>query len=236
MKKIFASTLFLLLTITLFSQANRSEFNLGLRQINIEQQQSTYGLTENEYKNLKGSPYVNEEFILSKIYNEKEVIFDNLYLRYNAFSDEIEIRNSQTNDKITYGALIKNSNEYINIFNKVYVFVHFGKSNVKGNYFEILSEQKMFDLYKKTTVKFYHPVDAITSYDKDKPAEFKYFHTYYLVDKPGNFTELPSNKNKLLKLLSKENKKVKDFAKKYKLNLDKDKDLIRLVSYYNSLQ
>lgn len=235
MKKLLISIFFLLLTITLFSQANRSEFNLGLRQINIEQQQSTFGLTENEYKSLKGSPYINKEFILGKIYNEKEVVFDNLRLRYNAFSDEIEIQNSDINDKITYGALFKNTNEFIKIFNKVYVFVLFGNSNVKGNYFEILSEQKLFDLYKKTTVKFYHPVNAKTSYEKNKPAEFKHFHTYYLVDKKGSFTELPSNKNKLLKLLSKENKKIKDFAKKYKLNLDEDKDLIRLVSYYNSL-
>jgi len=221
--------------VPLFAQANKSEFNLGLRQMSIEQQRSTFGLTESEFKSLKGSPYVNEEFISSKIYKGKEVIFYDLHLRYNAFSNEIEIRNSEINNKITYGALIKNSNEIIKISNKVYVFVPFENSNVKGKYFEILSEQKLFDLYKKTTVKFYHPVDAITSYDKNKPAEFKHFYTYFLVDKKGSFYELPSNKNKLLKVLSKENKKVKDFAKKYKLNLDKDKDLIRLVSYYNSL-
>jgi len=236
MKKLLISTLFLFLTITLFSQANRSEFNLGLRQINIEQEQSTLGLTKGEYKNLKGSPYVNEKFVLSKIYKGKEVTFNDIHLRYNAFSDEIEIRNSEINSKITYGALIKNSKQTIKIFNTTYVFVSYENSNIKGNYFEVLSEQKLFDLYKKTTVKFYQPVEAKTSYDKNKPAEFKHFHTYYLVDKKKSFNELPSNKNKLLKVLSKENKKVKDFAKKNKLNLDKDKDLIRLVSYYNSLQ
>ena len=234
MNKIITSTLFFLITITLFSQPNRSEFNLGLRQINIEQ--NNLGLTENEYKNLKGSPYANKEFLLSKIYKGKELVFDEIYLRYNAFSDEIEIRNSEENGKISYGALIKNSNDLIKIFNKVYVFVLLENSNTKGKYYEILSEQKLFDLYKKTTIKFHQPVAAKTSYDKDKPAEFKHTHTYYLVDKKGGFNELPSNKNKLLNELSKENKEVKDFAKKNKLDLEEGKDLIRLVSYYNSMQ
>lgn len=232
MKKSLISILIILITNNLFSQAHRNEFNIGLRQINIEQHKSAY----REYKNLKGSPYVNEEFLLGKIYNEKEMIFDNLHLRYNAFSDEIEIRNSEKNEKLEYGALKRNSDEFIKIFNKIYVFAPFENSNTLGHYFEILSTEKLFDLYKKTMVKFNQPVDAVTSYDKDRPAEFKQAHTYYLVDKKGNFNELPSNKNKLLKVLSKENKEVKDYAKKNKLNLANEKDLIQLVSYYNSLQ
>ena len=236
MKKLLVSILLLLLTNSLFSQAYNNEFDLNLRQINIEQQRSIFGLTEDEFKNLKGSPYVNKEFLLGKIYKGKEVAFDDIYLRYNAFSDEIEIRNSEVNGEIKYGALFKNSNELIKIYNQNYVFVPFENSNAKGNYFEILSEQKLFDLYKKISVKFHSPVYAKTTYDKNKPAEFKQTHTYYLVDKKGSFFELPSNKSKLLKFLSKENKKVKDFAKINKLNLDKEKDLIRLVSYYNTVQ
>lgn len=231
MKKLFLSILILLLTNTLFSQAHRGEYNLGMRQINIQQHNAYSG-----FKNLKGSPYANEEFLLGKIYNGEELAFDNIYLRYNALSDEIEIRNSEKNDKLKYGAISKNTEEIIKIYNQVYVYVPFENSNENGNYFEILSEQNTFDLYKKTTVKFYPPVDAITSYDKSKPAEFKQTNTYYLVDKKGSFYELPSKKNKILKVLSKENKKVKDFAKNNHLNLDEDKDLIRLVAYYNTLQ
>ena len=148
MKNLLLLTLILLLTNNLFSQVNRSDYNLGQRQINIEQQQGVFGLSEGEFKNLKGSPYVNEQFFLSKIYNGKELVFDNLYLRYNAFSDEIEIRNSEIDGEINYGALIKNSKEFIIIYNQVYVFVPFENSNTKGNYFEILSEQIFFDLYK----------------------------------------------------------------------------------------
>ncbi len=231
MKKLLLLSLSLLLTNNLFSQANRSEYNLGLRQMNIEQQQNTFG----EYKNLKGSPYDNEKFLPGKIYTEKEIIFNNLHLRYNAFSDEIEIKNSEINNKTNYGAIKRDSNVYIKILNKVYVFVPFDNSNTLGHYFEILSPQKSFDLYKKTTVKFYQPVEAVTSYDKSKPAEFKQTNIYYLVDKKGSFFELPSKKSKLFKVLSKENNKVKDYVKNNNLKLENEKDLIRLVSYYNSL-
>lgn len=236
MKFSLFSILFFFITNTSFSQANRNEYNLGQRQINIEQQRSVFGLSEGEYKNLKGSPYANETFLLGKIYNGNELLFDNLYLRYNAFSDEIEIKNSEKNNIVEYGALNKNSEELIKIYNQTYVFVPFENSNAKGNYFQILSEEKVFDLYKKTKASFHPPSYAKTSYDKDKPAEFKQTNIYFLVDKKGSFFELPSNKNKLLKVLSKENKKVKEFTKINNLNLKVDKDLIRLISYYNSLQ
>lgn len=236
MKKLLASILFLLFTNIFFSQANRGQFNIGIRQIDLVHQQKSFGLSEGEYKNLKGSPYVNEEFLLGKIYNENEVIFDNLQLRYNAFSDEIEIRNSEKGKKLDYGAIKRNSDEFIKIFNTVYVFVAFESSKIPGHYYEVLSTQKAFDLYKKTKVIFHPPIDAVTSYDKNRPAEFKQTNTYYLVDKKGKFYELPSNKNKLLKALSKENIKVKEYAKRNKMNLTKEKDLIQLVSYYNSMQ
>lgn len=236
MKNLLISALFLLLINNVYSQGGRGgdkgEYNLGLRQIDINQQKNTF----EKYKNLKGSPYVNEEFLLGKIYKENKVIFDKLHLRYNAFSDEIEIRNSDKGKKIDYGAIKRNSDEFIKIFNTVYVFVPFESSKIPGHYYEVLSTQKTFDLYKKTKVIFHPPVDAVTSYDKNRPAEFKQTNTYYLVDKNKEFYELPSNKNKLLKALSKENKKVKDYAKKNKLNPTNEKDLIQLVSYYNSVQ
>ena len=71
MKKLLVSILLLLLTNSLFSQAYNSEFDLNLRQINIEQQRGAYGLTEDEFNNLKGSPYINKEFVLSEVYKGK---------------------------------------------------------------------------------------------------------------------------------------------------------------------
>ena len=204
-----------------------------MRQINIEQRGIT-GKSYEEYKNLKGSPYVNEVFILGKIYNDDEVILSNIKLRYNAYSNEIEINNSSSGNKDEYGALNKDPNVYIKINQNVYVFVPFENSNSNGSYFEILSEGKSFDLYKKTTVKFISPTFAKTSYENNKPAEFKHKHVYFLVNKNGDFFELPSKKNKLIKFLSKDHEHVKEFAKKSRLNPNDEKDLIRLVSFYNT--
>ena len=223
----------LLLNFTAFSQSNRNDFDIQFRKITIEQQGAS-SKTYAEYKNLKGSPYVNETFAMGKIYNETEVLLSNVKLRYNAYSDEIEINNSKTGNVNDYGALYKDPNLFIKINKHVYVFVPFENSISMGNYFEILSENKSFDLFKKTTVKFIGPTYAVTSYDNNKPAEFKHKQVYFLVDQLGNFYELPSKKNKLLKFLSKDHKEVKLFAKNNSLNLNKEKDLIRLVSYYNT--
>ena len=206
-----------------------------MRLIGIENTKDAFGLSDEQFKNLKGSPYINEEFVSGNIYNGKELTASNVYLRYNAFSDEIEIKKSKHSSDQEYGALIKEPEVFVKIDEQLYVFLPYQNSNEKGHYFEILSEEKAFDLYKKTEVDYTSPRQAKTSYDKDKPAEFKQTNSYYLVAKNGTFYQLPNSKNKMVKLLSKENKKVKEYAYKNKLDLDKEKDIIRLVSYYNSV-
>ncbi len=121
------------------------------------------------------------------------------------------------------------------IINDIYVFVPFEGSNEKGNYFTVVSEESVFDLYKKTEVSYTTPFIARTSYERDRPAKFEKKSTYYLVSKGGVFYELPSSKSKMIKAMSKKEKEVKAFIKRNKTNFKAEEDLIKLVKYYNSL-
>ena len=235
MKLLIAFLIFFTTTGSLFSQAYNNEYNIGKRIIDIQEKKEAYGLTEDEFKNLKGSPYINEEFVTGNLYNGQEVVAKNIYLRYNAYSDEIEIKRSKHSSDNDYGALLREPEVFVKISDKLYVLIPYEKSNEEGHYFEILSEGKAFDLYKKTDVEYSPPKEAKTSYDRNKPAEFKQFHSYYLVGKNGSFYELPNSKTKIIKLMSKEEKSVKDYVNKNKLDLNKENDLIKLVTYLNSV-
>lgn len=58
---------------------------------------------------------------------------------------------------------------------------------------------------------------------------------YYLVTGNGKFHETDLEKDDILEILPGENKKIKEFAEKFKLDYEKEKDLARILSYYNMI-
>ena len=219
----------------MFSQANNAAYNLNTRRIDMEQSRAAFGLTEEEFTNVKGSPYANEKFISGSIFKDDRPVLTKVFLRYNIFSDEIEVQKSSNSSEDSYQALVKDPDMFVKIANDIYVFVLFEESVEKGSYFSIISEESNFDLYKKSEVDYSAPFYARTSYERDRPASFNLANSYYLVAKNGAFYELPSNKSKISKVMGKKEKEVKSFIKKNRLDIKNEKDLIKLVKYYNSL-
>ena len=234
MKRIVLVFLMSIMSLPLLSQRSR-DFQLNTRQIDIEQQRTAFGITAEEFNNIVGSPYANEKFVAGNIYKDEKTLFKDVQLRYNIFSDEIEISKDANKPEESYSALIKEPNTLVKIFDDIYIFVPFEGSFEKGHYFSIITEETHFDLYKKSEVTYKQPVYAKTNYDRDRPGTFTQKHTYYLVTKDGKFYELPNSKSKIIKVMSQKGSEVKAFIKKNRLDLKSEKDLAKLVKYYNSL-
>jgi hypothetical protein len=66
-------------------------------------------------------------------------------------------------------------------------------------------------------------------------AMYKEKEFLYLLDDKGTYTKLTSSKKGNLNAFGDVKKDVKDYAKQNKLNLKKEKDLIKVVKYTNSL-
>jgi hypothetical protein len=235
MKKILLLIIVSIMSLPLFSQANNSAYNLNTRQIDLAEKRAAFGLTEEEFNNIEGSPYANELFTAGNIYKNDKELFKDVLLRYNIFADEIEIKQNENVSDDSYGALIKEPNTLVKILNNIYIFVPFEGSNEKGHYFSILTEESNFDLYKKTEVSYSAPSYAKTSYDRDRPASFTQKSIYYMVSKDGKFYELPNSKSKIIKVMNKRKDQVKAYIKTANLDFKKEIDLIKLVKYYNSL-
>lgn len=233
MKKTLFIALLVASSTSLFSQANNKEFNLHVRQIELSEKDAAFGLTQQQFEDTKGSPYSNEDFLEGKIFKDDKLVKSDIAMRYNLFSDEIEIKNS-VSDK-TYSALLRDPDIFVKIFNDIYVFIPFEGSNEKGHYFKVSSEGKNFNLYKKESVVYKEPYYAKSTYDVSRSAEWAKSVSYYLVSKKGDFYELPNSRSKIIKAMSSKGKEVKTFMKKEKLDLDEESDLIKLVNYYNSL-
>lgn len=235
MKKKIIFILIGLASLPMFSQANNNAYNLHTRAIDLDQRARSFGLTEAQFKDIDGSPYATEEFMPGVIYQGKEVAQPSVQLRYNIHADEVEIKGRNNDGGETYSALIKDPDIYVKIFNDLYIFVPFEGSVEKGGYFNIITEGEHYDLYKKTTSSYSPPATAKTTYERDRRATFTQTDTYYLVSKTGDFYELPDSKSKILKVMSKKEKEIKNYIKDQDLDFDKEADLEKLVTYFNSI-
>ncbi|PKA83276.1 hypothetical protein ATE92_1426 [Ulvibacter sp. MAR_2010_11] len=233
MKKTILTLAIIAMSLPNIAQTGGAAYQIGVRQIDLDQNREFLNLSDAEYKTTEGTPYANKEFILGNIFRGEELVQKNVLLRYNIFSDEIEIKTSP--DDVQYGAIIKSSNIMVKIFNDTYIMVPFEGSDAKGGYFKVVSTGKYFDLYKKSTVTYTPRTFPKTSYDRERPASFTQTDAYFLVSKDGKFVEMPDSKSKLLKVMKNKEDEIKAFMKTNRTNFKTEEDLIKLVKYYNNL-
>ena len=126
MKKIYILTVLALLTIDSYSQKDfhtrkdagspgsaNSNYDLYLRTIDVDQKAMSFGLTEAEFNKVKDEAYSNPNFILGKIFQDDQLLRSDVPMRYNAYADEIEIKNSL--EDASAGALIKDPSIFAKI-------------------------------------------------------------------------------------------------------------------------
>lgn len=65
--------------------------------------------------------------------------------------------------------------------------------------------------------------------------QHKLDYDFYFLDKRGNMTYFSGNKNELLQILRSKQSAVKKYMKDNKLRSDEMQDLIRIISFYNSI-
>ena len=189
-----------------------------------------------EERNFSGSAYENDEFENGYVFKNGRILASNVALRYNAKRDEVEVKSSLTTSNENARVLLKKSDVYIKIMNKVFVYspVHEGMN--KAGYFLVLHEGDNYALYKKLSKKFIEGRESVNSITRDTPPAFKNIETYYLVDKEsGNFTLFPKSRKGKLNVFTQNKKEIKEYVKSERLNINKDYALKKLVNYYDSL-
>tara|TARA_R110000850_G_scaffold199977_1_gene326115 strand:+ start:7871 stop:8578 length:708 start_codon:yes stop_codon:yes gene_type:complete len=181
-----------------------------------------------------GSPYAYPEFLPGALLTSDSVIHKNIYLRYNVHRNEMEVKTSKTEDVDVF-SLLKSPDFYVKIKEKVYEFVPLNGKVEDGTYFEILYSGDHVDLYKNQTKKYSPPVKARTSLQGDIPQKFEDVNKYYIVTDEGLLYEIPSSKRAKLDVFNVKKEYLEKYVKKNRLNLGDEKDLLRLISHYDSL-
>ncbi|MAZ73565.1 MAG: hypothetical protein CMC70_10515 [Flavobacteriaceae bacterium] len=182
-----------------------------------------------------GTPYNHPSYLNGNVYQNNELLATNVALRYNAVADEMEIKESLTSPDEEAKVLTKSPEIFVKIMNDIYIFAPYKGGVEGGGYFQVLHEGTTVDLYKKLKKDFKPERKATSSITTDTPAMFSDDITYYLATKDGKFYEMPRSRNKKLKVFGKKKDEVKDFVKDNRLDLNDEKDLLRVVKFYDGI-
>ncbi|MBT8206440.1 MAG: hypothetical protein KJO94_09180 [Eudoraea sp.] len=180
--------------------------------------------------NVIGSPYLNEEFVIGTVTIKGEESYQT-YLRYNAFNDELEMRNGNTTN-----AVMKRDYITVRLGRDVYSIHTYAMDNdgVKDGYFSALNEGKAV-LLRRRQMNLREGQAATSSYGKDKPPRFELVESYYISIDKETAQPVKLNKKGVLGAFGDKSSALNGFVKKNKLKLKSEAEVLQLLEHYNSL-
>jgi len=211
------------------------QFTSGLIQIGEHINRNDLGVNFEDKDSYKGTPYNHPSYLLGNVYGAEGLIATNIALRYNAIADELEIKESLDSPNDEAKVLTKSPDIFVKILSDIFVFVPFQGGIEGGGYFQVLFEGKKYDLFKKIIKDFTPEKVASSSITTGTKARFKDKPVYYIVTKDGKFYEMPSSRKKKLKVFGANKKLIQGYVSKYKLDLNDENDLKRVITYYDSI-
>lgn len=182
-----------------------------------------------DYSEISGSPYEKEVFQLGKAVKTSTNSSRSYFLRYNILSDEIEIKTNSSDQSSQ--SLLKSTDIYAIINNAEY---HYLTYNNKKGYFKMIYKGGYYRLYIKQTQTLRDKEPPKNGFDQGAPAKLVDYKKYYYV-KDKILTPISKNKKNLFHEFSDYENELKKYMKKEKLNLKKERDLIRIFAYLDSL-
>ncbi|MEZ4787886.1 MAG: hypothetical protein R2790_08415 [Flavobacterium haoranii] len=174
-------------------------------------------------KNIKGSNYLFEKWEnFANIYSDNGNVFRITNLNYNIKSKKLEA---------------KISNDSVFQFNTEGI----SKVRIMNSTFKLIDSEFMKELmtgkvglYIKYSLKTKDAVFNPLTHDELTPEEIIKVEDY-LIQVEGKSFDIKLKKGDILKCLKDKEKEVKDFVKRNKLSFSNEKDVVKILGYYNSL-
>ncbi|MEM7487339.1 MAG: hypothetical protein AAF348_19190 [Bacteroidota bacterium] len=227
MKKIKTRTIVVLSFASTFCHSQAASYTYE-EDATYQYEQSSSGMvlrvSANSIEGTEGSPYLQEDWTPTVIYDHNKKKKVNLVARFNAYTKEIEIAKEE---KII--ALKPVTNIEVKIGDKI--FVPFKAPNtVKTVFAEQLTKGKinLIKYYSAKIIKAATDAALLGIENKDK---IKVTSNLYYKKEGEVFNPLPKSKNEIAQLIDND---TKSFTKKNKLSYKKEGDLIEIFRQYNS--
>jgi hypothetical protein len=219
-----------------FSQQSMGDVNsqLDIPTVRDIMRNTSINTITNYDTTIKGSPFIQKDYESVKISKLDKRTFPTMY---NAYRDFMEI----SIDGLTQYLLPSKKLPYEIVFlSKEKTYKAFSFKNKKENeygFFKIATKNKISNLLVRERITLKKAVKPNTSYGEYAPSNFKREKdTYFINFKNNNIAIKLSKKRKsFFKAFSSHSKNIREFVKKEKLTIKKEKDLAKIITYYNTL-
>jgi len=192
--------------------------------------EGTYAGNSLKLSDIKGTPFLEEDFNPGKITTRDGVVYTDIPLRYNGYTDDLEFRKGEDNYNIDPKTNVKRAEFGGRTFS---CLSYDDGKKIKDGFFEILTEGKAI-LLVKYTVKFLEK-DEVKAFAEPKPARFDPALKEYYITIDNAPAQLISNKKGLLEMFGDKKGSVETYISKNKIPVRGDDALTKIVVYYNSL-
>ncbi|MCX2679795.1 hypothetical protein OOZ15_07590 [Galbibacter sp. EGI 63066] len=190
-----------------------------------------------ELENINGSPYLNESFTKGKVFY-KDSLMGEHFLRYNAYSDEVELKRTVLKEE-SIKALLKDKYIYCTISGVPVVYTSYSndKEQMLNGYLLKITEGSQYSLYVKKTKIFKEGKISTNSLAQSIPPKFVDETEYYIGKHHDNIKiHLPVKKRKLLQVFNIALRpKIKKYIKQHKIKLKDKNELVKLIAHVNTL-
>lgn len=215
-------------------------FNLGLaKKQNVRNNPTIFRINDvgevvMNYKLVKGSPFENNNFTLGVIVDETNHKSINMYLRYNIYSDEIEIKQEVYIPESE--SLLKVEDISCVINGKTYKYLGFtNDSNAELNgYLKVLYKGSYNSVYERLTSHYKPYQEAENSFVPAKSPSFETITKYY-IQQGDSISALPSKKKDLYLKFPELNKEIKTFFSKNKVNIRTPEGVIKFAQFLDAM-
>lgn len=240
MKKCFA--LLLLFTFIANAQIGNISANGDFRDVG-DNLMVNNNVKEVNLGTVRGTPYLNEDFVKGIIVDVKNDNTIAAFLRYNSYNDVFEIKGDlnsndvKTLERTPNYQYIVNGEKYVLINAPVVINkYHYRKGN---GYVVELKETENISLYKRYAKQYEKGKKAISNYDVDKPAQLNTKTAYFFKFK-DRYVPVEPHKKRVLDAFTDHRKDIKKFVKENKIKFrggteGEEEDLIKVMNYYNTL-
>ena len=181
--------------------------------------------------NITGSQYFDLDFKESKLEYFDRIIKDSGYMRYNAFTDDIEMADTPYQN-ISDLVLIKSKDVIPTINGQRYEYLPYrlNKENTKIGYLIKVYEGSKYTLYIKKSKKFMEAKIARTSLENSFPPRYVDDSKTYISTSGNTPIAIKNSKKTVLKFFN-NSSGLKKFIKNEKIKFNKTESIIKVVEY-----
>lgn len=185
-------------------------------------------LSEND---IKGSPYLNDEFINGSLFTTSKLHFVDLPLRFNIFNDQMEFKTESNQIQAIANPDIVFQIELDS--NKIVYLSFSTEKKIKKGFFIVL-ESGNVSLYAKPEVEFVKPTLPVPFKDAE-PAKFIRKQDKYFIKIANEHAKLVVKAKDFIDIMPDKKAYIEEYIKTNKVKINNPEKLNALVKYMNTL-